>query len=371
MLSSSRLPMSSAHWAIEEGELHVWAIPEDAARAAFSSLNQDGQTGRKTVIISLADQQLKGVPNPVNCEPFYVLAELTPAELAKLTEAIKTDDNIKQERIAVIEGAQESGDQVVEGADGESAPTETPIYTFQTEQFLRELPEHVKDSDWHEENKGRYQRVLRDPSQFIVDQLAARYIQRLNPAVAGGKNHLSRLKKNDFGQGGYHDHYWFAFYDPAAGSKIKSAQLFVRFLGSEATWYYGFSMGNQCDAYMGRLLNAIAANRGAVANYVRTAPAGTSVWLSVGTSEHRISPTEFADRINNDSNGIFGWDESPTSISIVREYPLDDLSDHAESFVQETGEYFTWAWPFFDAAVSGTWQSAKTPPLVGADSGWR
>ena len=145
--------------------------------------------------------------------------------------------------------------------------------------FLLELPAHTEDGDWHELNKKRYQTVLRDPSQNVVEELRAKYIQPLSPVVAGGKRHLSILKKNDYGKGGYHDHYWFAFYDPKAGSKTKSVQLFVRFLGGEKVWRYGFSMGNYCGEYLERLLTTLLAHRQAVAEYVRTAPTDTIVRL--------------------------------------------------------------------------------------------
>ena len=85
-----------------------------------------------------------------------------------------------------------------------------------------------------------YRAVLRGPFQSLVEMLRDRYIERLSPEVAGGSRHLSILKKNDYGRGGYHDHYWFAFYDPAAGSKTKSVQLFFRLLGAEhvALWFF-------------------------------------------------------------------------------------------------------------------------------------
>ena len=102
----------------------------------------------------------------------------------------------------------------------------------------------------------RYQRVLRDPARSLVEALRDNYIERLSPEVAGGKRHLSILKKNDYGKGGYHDHYWFAFYDPSAGSKTKSVQLYFRMIGSEQVWRYGFAMGNYCDEYVERLRSA-------------------------------------------------------------------------------------------------------------------
>ena len=36
---------------------------------------------------------------------------------------------------------------------------------------------------------------------------------------------------------------------------------------------------------------------------------------------------------------------------------MDTLPDHDANLVDEVGEYFTWAWPFFEASMTGTWPS--------------
>ena len=255
---------------------------------------------------------------------------------------------------------EETGDPEITDATGGEGEDEIdseakPGYSEQTVAFLLELPDHDSDGAWHERNKRRFQHVLRDPSQAIVDELRTRYIQRLSPPVAGGKRHLSILKRNDYGKGGYHDHYWYAFYDPAAGSKTKSVQLYVRFLAVERVWRYGMSMGNYCGPYMERLHNAITSSRQAVADYVCHAPGDTIVRLMFGDKTMTFSPIEFADRLMSSNDDAPGTDTPFTDIQIIREYPLSTLPDHAERFVEEVGEYFTWAWPFFDAAVTGRW----------------
>ena len=271
------------HWDMDDGVLHAWAVPEDIFFAAVEFLPKDPVTGRKTVLISPEDHQLKHAPGAPSFAPYYTRAELTEAERAKLLEAIKTDDSIKQQRLASEdEEAADGGAAEVVTNDGGGDDEPSPGFTDQTVAFVMELPQHIEDGPWHERNKRRYEHVRRDPSQAIVDQLRRRYIQRLSPVVAGGKRHLSILKKNDYGKGGYHDHYWFAFYDPAAGSKTKSVQLFVRLLGGDRVWRYGLSMGNYCGRYMERLLTAMTANRHAVADYVRGAPSDTIVRLFAG-----------------------------------------------------------------------------------------
>jgi MoxR-like ATPase len=347
-----------ARWDVDEGTLHAWAVPEDVAFPAVAQLPTDPVYERKTVLISTDDHQLKNAPDAPSFAPYYIRAELTEGEVTKLVEAIKTDDNIKQVRHAPIDeqsGSDEAGASIIDDDDEDEEAS--PRYSDQTVEFLLELPSHVDDAKWHERNKQRYEYVLRDPSQAIVDQLRARYIQRLSPVVAGGKRHLSILKKNDYGKGGYHDHYWFAFYDPAAGSKTKSVQLFVRFLGGEGVWRYGLSMGNYCGEYMQHLLAAIAASRNAVADYVRRAPAETFVRLFDGDSMQQLLPAEFADRLPKDTDDTMGMDGTLTNITIVREYPLNTLPGHAETLIDEIGKYFVWAWPFFEAAVTGRWQT--------------
>ncbi len=132
--------------------------------------------------------------------------------------------------------------------------------------------DHVNDGPWHKKNKVVFQQVLRDPTNRLVESLRTDCVQELDAEVANTANNVSRLKKNDFGQGGYHDHYWAAFYDPAAKSKTQSCQLFFGLLGKERQFNYGFAFGSNCDQYIEKLNNAIQANRGEVAEYMKTAP---------------------------------------------------------------------------------------------------
>jgi hypothetical protein len=297
---------------------------------------------------------------------------LSPFEREKLLEAIKTDDNIKEQRVASElsedaapnDGDGESSEMAVDDDDLDEAIAAT--YTQDTVDFILNLPGHETDGVWHKQNKRRYETVLRDPSQQIVDQLQAKYIQRLNPVVAGGKRHLSILKKNDYGKGGYHDHYWYAFYDPAAESKTKSVQLFVHFRGRERVWGYGFAMGNYCEEYVDRLVTVVEANRLAVADYIRSAPADTLIRLYSGADKVQLLPSQFADSLSQPAKAHFGLDGPLTDISIIREFQLSTLVDHAATFVDEVGEYFTWAWPFFEAAMTGRW-NATTSKLASAE----
>ncbi len=86
------------YWAVDEGLLHAWAVPEDVAFDAFGRLPAITRGDAKRVEVSPEDHQLQNAPFAPSFAPYYVRAELTVAERAKLLEAIKTDDNIKQER---------------------------------------------------------------------------------------------------------------------------------------------------------------------------------------------------------------------------------------------------------------------------------
>ena len=350
------------HWDVANRILHAWVVPEDVAFDAFSRLPTNRTGAHKTIEVSTDDHQLKNAPFAPSLEPYYGSSPLTDGEIEKLQEAIKTDDLIKQERLeadAAEEDASESDESsiLVTGDDDWSGEI-SPTYTDETVAFLVDLPAHSEDGNWHEKNKKRYQSVLRDPTQTLVDELRTKYIQQLSPIVAGGKRHLSILKKNDYGKGGYHDHYWFAFYDPQAGSKTKSVQLFVRLLGGERVWRYGFSMGNYCGDYLERLLTTLFAYRQSIAEYVCNAPSDTIVRLDCGDATTDLTVSEFADKLLNVTDPTLGVEGEFNNVAIIREYPLETLPHHADNLVDEVGEYFRWLWPFFEASVSGTWKAA-------------
>ncbi len=350
------------HWDTENGILHTWAIPEDVAFDAFSRLLAKSKNETGSVEIGLEDHQLKQAADAPNFGKYYAQSKLTETEIPKLAEAIKTDDNIKLERLASSEsdGADPTNDQ----ATDDSLDEPPLVYNEQTVKYVEELASHTGDGEWHEKNKKRYEQVLRDPSQYIVDELRTRYIQKLSATVAGGKRHLSILKKNDYGKGGYHDHYWFAFYDPAAGSKTKSVQLYLRLLSAENVWRYGFSFGNYCDPYIKRFLSAITSSKTAVAKYFDSAPSGTVVRVLVDGSEFDENADAFASRIQNSTDAKLGLNAEPTNVDVIREYPLSQLPSHTDGLIEEVGEFFEWVWPFFEASMTGIWNTPTLQILV-------
>lgn len=145
------------YWQVEDGIFHAWAVPEDIAFDAIERVPRTKVHDLWSIEISPEDHQVKNAPGAPSFAPFYARAELTEAERAKLLEAIKTDDSIKQERQAAAD----------EDGPGDETTDDEPLpgFTNETVAFLLELPEHVNDGPWHEQNKQRYERVLRDPTR--------------------------------------------------------------------------------------------------------------------------------------------------------------------------------------------------------------
>lgn len=359
---ANRVPVAYllTYWAIDERELHAWVLPENVAYLAFSELPPGRDGNYKTIEVFPGTHSLKNAPNAQDLSPYYVRSDLLDAEVARLREAIKMDGAAKL--TAQTEADSDEIDEAVEGAEVE----EQPLFTAATVTFVAELPDHTEDAAWHTRNKTRYEKTLRDPTRRLADAVRDRYVGKLSAEVAGGKRLLSILKKNDYGRSGYHPHYWFAFYDPAAGSKTRSTQLFFHIEGSNRTWGYGFGAGSYGQSYFERLQTAIRENRTAVAAYLRGAPVDTKVHLQSGEQSQINSPAEFATQLES---GWPGKSESFTSLSVRREYPLDSLPDHSETIVDDVGRFFVWSWPLFEASRTGAWPGStptvdRMPPAV-------
>ena len=349
-------------WGPSDTHAQVWAIPEaivyDAVNRLPKGANDENQ---RSVEIFPDVQRIKNDPTPVDLTPFYKRIKLRENELNRLVEVSNADLNLRKSRkdnddvepeptppIEPLPPIESDGEEIVRKG--------TPGFTDATVEFLLELPLRVEDADWHSKNKQRYRTVLQEPCNSLVKMLREGYIERLNPAVAGGTRPLSILKKNDFGKGGYQDHFWFAFYDPKAGSKTKSVQLFFRMLGLEKKWRYGFSMGNYCDEYVANLQTAISNNRESVAAFLEKAGADTHVGVVAGSDEKRFSPTEFASCLRNKKDAEnYGFDKPITNIEVVREFDLSTLPEHDDRLVNEVGSYFEWTWPLFQASMDRTW----------------
>lgn len=326
---------------LDEARLHVWAIPDELAIRALSTV-PDNKTGSRTVYIDPADQRLKYASDSPDLSPFYRLVELSDAECEALAAGIKQDAAAKE-----LSAGESETDEAQDDLEQASER-----YSQETVDFLIELPDRTTDAEWHVRNKSRYERVLRDPTRALVELLRSEYINGLDSAVAAANYNVSKLKKNDYGKGGYHDHYWAAFFDPNATSKTKSCQLFFRLLGEQRQFRYGFAFGNYCDDYIANLTAAIDSNQPAVKEYLLTAPEGTIVRPGASDEAEGEDVRVFAAQIGHQDAAILPSD----AINIVRRFPLEELPDHADTLVSEIGQFFEWVWPFFDAARTGVWK---------------
>jgi hypothetical protein len=84
------------YWAISDGKLHVWAVPEDVAYRAFAAIPVGKDGLHKTVELFPDTHALKNAPNAPDLSPYYVQSPMLDDEVAKLAEAIKIDHAAKR-----------------------------------------------------------------------------------------------------------------------------------------------------------------------------------------------------------------------------------------------------------------------------------
>ncbi len=324
-------------------KLHVWAIPDDIAIRTLATIPEN-QSGVKTVYIKLNEQRIKDAEDSPDLRAYYRELALSAPEIEAFAASIKQDAAAKEL------------DSQGEVEDDETEAEVSDYYTQDSVDFLLELPQHTSDGDWHSANQTRYEQTLRDPTRVLVESLRTNYVARLDLEVGATNRNVSILKKNDYGQGGYQDHYWAAFYDPAAGSKTKSCQLFFRMLASLRQFRYGFAFGNNCDEYVANFQAAISENTVAVKEYLLTAPSGTIVRPTKPDDAEGVDARVFAAQLGQ-ANPELGMDEP---INIIRRFPLEELPAKAQTLSDEIGEFFEWVWPFFEAARTGVWRTETT-----------
>jgi hypothetical protein len=233
--------------------------------------------------------------------------------------------------------------------------SDTTGYTSTTIEFIKALPKHTQPYDevWHKKNKNRFQEVLRDPTRNVIDQIGDKYIRHLSKDVAGCTHKMSNLRIN-FNRG-FYDHYWFAFYDPKAGSRRYSPQLYFYLDGANEDWRYGFSLADSPPEYLERLKQAIQSNLDDVKQYLSTAPNDTC-W----------SIEEWAEIWGDDIIEPPGGDDEDAGNSIYRVFSLETLVQHYPTLVDEVGKFFEWTWPFFAASITGKWSTGQ--PVSSSES---
>lgn len=225
--------------------------------------------------------------------------------------------------------------------------------------FLDALAAHTKDPAWHATQKETYRRVLRDPTQDLVDTIGARYLTALDPTVAASKRPISVLKKNDYGGEAYHAHYWFAFFDPAAKTKKASAQLFG--------WYsadvvrYGLGMGTESEAYQDRLVAAMRAAPAQAAALLESLPSDVGVRFEYADgSDARRAMADLAKAVRDGTLDAFL--AGPTTIiglALERELPPSALVQRGAALADDMGQLFVALWPLFQASRTGAFVGGK------------
>ena len=328
--------MLLCHFDLDESRLHIWAVPAEIVLPQLRSVPKN-KNGLRTIFIYPAEQRFHQAANSTDLTPYYQQVDLANAEVDSIAAAIKQDQAAKE--LATVD---QDDDDAIEDID-------EPGYSQQTVAYISDLTQHTSDGVWHEKNKDRYIRVLRDPTHELMESLRIQYMQKLDSAVAATKRNLSALKKNDYGKGGYHDHFWAAFYDPATKSKTKGCQLFVAFVGKEELFRFGFALANDSFAYVSNLKSAMGASVASIIDYVKTCPAGTQFRIDPVDGVPGKSAEEFVESLSDES---LTWE---TSIDVVQEFPLDELPERSQSLVDDVGTFFQWVWPFFQAARTGKW----------------
>lgn len=332
------------HFDVEEAVLHTWAVPDTVALSAITTIPEN-QSGMRTLYIDVSEHRLSNASEATDLKPFYRLISLTQVEVESLAAGIKQD-------VAARELSDKSTDEETDDTEAFSADVE--LYSEATVEFVSALASHTTDKSWHQRNRERYQQVLREPTSFLVESIRVNYIANLDSKVANTKRNISVLQKNDFGRGGFYDHYWAAFYDPPSGSKTKSCQLFIILLSSERLFRYGFSFGNYCDKYIQNLHRVLSANATDICEYLRSAPPGIIISISEDESVRGMDVEQFISLLtHSDANASRLNGTEP--VSIYLQFPLAELPQRAAGLADKIGDNFRWLWPFFQAARTGQW----------------
>ncbi len=120
------------------------------------------------------------------------------------------------------------------------------IDAFRLLESYREQP--IGDS--FNKTRDQFANLLMQPMALLVKDLAPGVQATFGPLVETEKNIISRIRKNDYGKGGIHYHYWAAFF-PRELKRITGTQLFVYMHPDSIS--AGFAFGEKADGFLGRL----------------------------------------------------------------------------------------------------------------------
>lgn len=323
---------------MEDKKVDCWALPDKLAFRSFATITVS-QSGPKNIVIDRATNRLRNAGDSPDLTPYFQSVSLTAEEVNAIAAAIKQDAASKE----VIASDEEEEEDLAIDLE----------YSQATVDYVLALCDHTSDGVWHKKNKSKFQQVLRDPTNRLVESLRTSYIQKLDTDVANTTNNVSKLKKNDWGQGGYYDHYWAAFYDPSAESKTQSCQLFLGLLGKQREFNYGFAFGHKCEKYIEQLGKAINEKRSEVAAYLKTAPAEM-----VACTGKETDASLMASLRNPDTSTV----EITQDFELRIKFPIEQLPERSSGLVDEIGKFFVWVWPFFQASRTGQWNTEVDLP---------
>jgi len=332
-----------ACWKPTDTMINVWAIPEPILHDSLSSLLFEEKGQKYTLQIKTEKQRIERFDASPDLTPYYRRIQLAGQELLILKESREADASAKKER----ETAHGEGTSDVDDGEGDSLLG----FTTATVKFVKELPSHTTDGEWHENNKQDYRRLLRNPCQTLVDELQRRYGSSLNPEVFGVAEPLFRLRIGGRATR-YRDHFGFAFYDPEAPNRESSPSLFFRIDGSPPQCRYGYKVGEYCRVYFEDFLAAVTQANKDVKLHLERAPKDVTIHISLADqAPYALAHfSEFVEAINKGG--------SPQQILFQVAFPLEELPDHDDRLIDEVGEFFRWVWPFFLAATSKEWTTS-------------
>lgn len=89
------------YFAVDEKQLHVWAVPETVARESLLSLPPGNKTGQRTVEVYPGVNRFHKVEDSPDLAPFYCRSQLSDAESDRLAEAIKLDSAAKEQQVTI------------------------------------------------------------------------------------------------------------------------------------------------------------------------------------------------------------------------------------------------------------------------------
>ncbi|MGC9384915.1 MAG: hypothetical protein ACP5D6_09980, partial [Kosmotogaceae bacterium] len=126
-----------------------------------------------------------------------------------------------------------------EEENGEIEVNENAPFSKKAVELLEEINKNPTRK-FYLDNKEDFVEHLEEPMKLLFAEISSHLPKEMLSVLETEKNIVSRFAKNDFGRGGAWDFIWGAFY-PKGGKRIRDAQLYVWF--NKDIFEYGFSIG--------------------------------------------------------------------------------------------------------------------------------